>query len=74
MKSILWMLLPACLTLLSLNASADVQCFVKDKRGHMWASEGSTEDRATAVAKSFCTAYSPDKDTCEFSRCIGYKG
>lgn len=72
MNKVLWTILLTSLSILSLNASANVQCFVKDKGGHMWASEGSTEDRATAVAQSFCSAYSPNGATCQFSRCINH--
>ncbi len=72
MKNMLWISLLICLSLFSLNVSAGVQCFVKDKGGHMWASEGSTEDRATAVAMSFCSAYSPNSTSCQFNRCISH--
>lgn len=70
MKKILWIVLLT--SVFSLNASAQVQCFVKDKGGHMWASEGSTDERATAVAMSFCSAYSPNSVTCQFNRCISH--
>ena len=68
MKKLLWIVLLT--SMFSLNASAQVQCFVKDRGGHMWASEGSTDERATAVAMSFCSAYSPDSASCAFNRCI----
>lgn len=70
MKKILWTSLLISLSALSLNATAGMQCFVKDSGGHMWASEGSTEDRATAVAMSFCSAYSPNSASCQFNRCV----
>ena len=69
MKNILWISLIISLSMLSINASAGFQCFVKDQGGHQWASEGSTEDRATAVAMSFCSAYSPNSTSCQFNRC-----
>jgi len=71
MKKLLWIfLLISYSSLFSTNAFAQYQCFVRDKGGHMWASDGSTEDRATTVAMSFCSAYSPNSSTCEFNRCI----
>jgi hypothetical protein len=73
MKRVSWIfLLISCLSTFSLNASAEYQCFVKDRGGHMWASEGSTEDRAKAVAMSFCSAYSPNSASCSFNRCISH--
>jgi hypothetical protein len=72
MKNILWIFLLISLSITSFQASAGWQCFVKDKGGHMWASEGSTEDRATAVAMSFCSAYSPNSTSCQFNRCISH--
>lgn len=70
MKKALWMfLLTSCF---SINAFAEYQCFTRDIGGHQWASEGSTEERATAVAMSFCTAYSPDSGTCKFNKCISH--
>lgn len=71
MKKMSWIFLfTVSLSLFSVNASAEYQCFVRDQGGHMWASEGSTEDRATAVAMSFCSAYSPNSASCSFNRCI----
>ncbi len=72
MKKILWMSLFVFLSTFNFNAYAEMQCFVKDKGGHMWASEGSTEERATAVAMSFCSAYSPNSASCQFNRCINH--
>jgi hypothetical protein len=71
MKKTLWMcLLTACFTTFSINAFAAYECYAGDKGGHMWKSAGSTEERATAVAMSFCTGYSPDSASCQFKKCI----
>lgn len=68
-KSLWMMCLISALSMVSLNAFAEWQCYARDKGGHMWKSEGSTEERATAVAMSFCSGYSPDSATCKISKC-----
>lgn len=71
MKKNVWIvLLGICASIFSFNAFAQVQCFVNDKGGHFWKSEGSTEARATSVAMNFCKAYSPDSSTCELHKCM----
>lgn len=57
-------------SMVTLNANADWQCYAADKNGHFWKSEGSTQDRASAVAMSFCSAYSPDGPTCQIDKCL----
>lgn len=71
MKHALWIsILSSALTTLSLNAYAEWQCYVVDQGGHYWTSPGSTQERATAVALSFCSAYSPNGHTCHMSKCL----
>ena len=71
MKKNLWIfLLGLCVSTLSFNAFAQSECYVNDKGGHFWKSEGSTEDRATTIAMNFCKAYSPDSSTCVFNKCM----
>lgn len=62
-------LLLALLSSCTLSAHAEWMCYVADSHGHRWASTGSTEERATAVARSFCTAYSQHASTCHTSQC-----
>jgi hypothetical protein len=63
-------LLTACLSMLSVNAFAEYECYAGDKGGHLWASTGSTQERATAVAMSFCSGYSPDSASCQVNKCV----
>jgi hypothetical protein len=58
------------LSILSLNAHAVWQCYVADQGGHYWTSTGSTPDLAEAVATNFCTAHSPQGDTCHTAKCF----
>ena len=59
------------LNIVALNAHADEewQCIASDQGGHRWLSTGMTQDHANAVALSFCTAYSPDSESCHISSC-----
>lgn len=57
------------LSVLSASSHADWQCFAADKGGHNWMSTGSTQERADAVAMSFCQAYSPDSASCHIHDC-----
>lgn len=71
MKKNLWIiLLGFYVSTFSFNAFAQFQCYVNDKGGHFWRSEGSTEDRATTIAMNFCKAYSPNSSSCIFNKCI----
>jgi hypothetical protein len=54
----------------SLNAYADWECYVADDGGHFWKSTGMTQERAVAVAKSFCSSYSPMGGTCHEDKCF----
>lgn len=67
---ILKLLLCISVSTFSFNAFAQWQCYVNDKGGHTWRSEGSTKDRATAVAMSFCSSSSPDSKSCQFNQCM----
>jgi hypothetical protein len=58
------------LSILSINAHAEWQCYTVDKGGHYWTSTGSTPERATGVAMSFCKAYSPNGKTCQLNKCL----
>lgn len=57
------------ISLISSSVFADFQCYAKDAGGHMWSSAGSTQDRATAVAMSFCSSFSPDGSSCQPAQC-----
>jgi len=70
MKKTIWIFL-LIFSSLSMNAYAQFECFAGDKGGHYWTSTGQTQDRATAVAMSFCTAYSPDSASCQITKCAG---
>ena len=72
MRIILWkLILFSVLGALSLSIYAqEWQCYVIDKKGHVWGSAGMTQDHANAVALSFCTAYSPDSSSCHLSKCV----
>jgi hypothetical protein len=70
MKSTCWkFILFGLLVISTLNAYADWQCYVADKGGHTWTSTGMTEERANAIAFSFCNAYSPNASSCHLSNC-----
>ena len=58
------------LCLFSVNVHADWLCYTVDKNGHFWRSTGMTQDRAVAVAMSFCSAHSPDGKSCQPSKCM----
>ncbi len=71
MKLTLWkFILISSLSALTFNTYADWQCYANDSGGHYWTSTGTTQDRATAVALSFCSAYSPDSGSCQVSKCL----
>lgn len=59
------------LSLSATHAFADWQCYASDKSGHTWASGGSTQERATAVAMSFCSSFSHEGGTCQPTKCTG---
>lgn len=46
------------------------ECYAADQGGHFWKSTGMTQERALAVAMSFCGAYSPNGKTCQMSKCL----
>lgn len=50
--------------LFSLNVYADWEAYTVDQGGHYWCSTGMTADRAIAVAMNFCTAHSPNGQSC----------
>lgn len=51
------------------EAQTSWQCYAVDQGGHFWKSTGMTQKRASAVAMSFCGAYSPNGKTCQVSKC-----
>lgn len=63
-------LLLSLMSAVSLNVYAEWQCYVGDQGGHYWTSTGSTQELANAVATNFCTAYSPNGDTCQTNKCF----
>lgn len=64
-------LLLVSLSIAASNSFAELQCYVSDVKGHTWGSAGSTEERAYAVAQSFCESFSPDSSTCKPTKCTG---
>lgn len=71
MKLNLWkFFLLSSLTIFTLQAYAEWECYASDVKGHRWASEGSTQDRANAVALNFCNAYSNHSSTCHPTQCL----
>lgn len=58
------------LCLISLNAYADWECYTVDQGGHYWMSTGMTQERAVAVAMSFCSSHSPNGKSCQPSKCM----
>ena len=62
------------LSLLSLNAYADWECFAGDAGGHFWKSTGMIQERAVAVAMSFCSSFSPNGDSCHEDKCFDRGG
>lgn len=68
-RKLVWVGLLSALTLNTYNAYAEWQCYASDKGGHLWMSTGMTQDHANTVAYNFCTAYSPNSDTCHISNC-----
>jgi hypothetical protein len=70
-KTTSWkIVLSGLLVFFAVNAHANWQCYAADSGGHYWTSEGSTQERANAVALSFCSAYSPDSTSCHMSKCL----
>lgn len=59
----------ALLSSVVLSAHAEWRCFAADKGGHTWMSAGLTQEHATTVAHSFCTAYSPNSASCHVTTC-----
>jgi hypothetical protein len=57
------------LSVMSLNIYAAWECYAADKKGHTWASAGTNEHRASKVALSFCSAYSPNSSSCHVTKC-----
>jgi hypothetical protein len=57
------------LSLLSLSAYADWQCYTVDTGGHYWTSPGTTRERACAVAMNFCSAHS-GYGGCSVNKCF----
>lgn len=63
--NIKWKLLLAISCLLSVNVHARFVCHTVDKDNHYWRGTGEFQERACAVAMSFCTSHSPNGKSCQ---------
>jgi hypothetical protein len=63
-------LIALLLALFSVQANANWQCYAVDQGNHFWKSSGMTQERASQVALSFCSAYSPNGKSCQVSKCM----
>lgn len=69
MKQAKLILMIALISAFSVNAYADWQCYANDQGNHWWTSPGMTQERASAVAMSFCSSFSPNGKSCQVSKC-----